>query len=353
MHAFELQQNIGRFFAELESVRAFTDAVSVLAQSADALARYLPGLAEGGSKISEAGGQIHNHLLLVQRITSGINHRQFFRALEHFQRSICQLYPSPAQQLELISHLNTRVEEFANLYDGFLSNPSGKNAIPLILSAQSLQPKLQVLIGSLQLFEEFVGGHDIPNSSEAPLALWLPAHLDLAEFARRLVALQLLYSELCMLLSVSESDNPLRISKIESGSLWVKVFGESRVVGLMVSFIQTTASWIYRTYTTEGKIASVPRKVEAVDSLLGLTKRLQEAGIDTSNMQPHIEKSAVAISKELATLLNGQSSITVNEQMISVGTEISKVHLNWEAPLRLENSDSVEGEKPSALPPPK
>lgn len=352
MHAFELQQSIERFFADSESIKTFTDVVSALAQSADRLARYLPGLAESGNKINETAVQIRDHLSLVQRITSAVNHRQFFRALEHFQSNISQLNPSPAPQVELISHLNTRVEEFASLYDGFLSQPSGKNATPLILAAQSLQLKLQVLMGALQLFEEFVGGNDIPNSSESPLALWLPARLDLSDFARRLIALQSLYSELCMLLSVSESDHPLRISKIESGSLWVKVFGESRVIGLMVSFIEKTASWVYRTYTAEGKLASVPRKVEAIDSLLELTKRLQDAGLDTKEMQPHIEKSAVAISKELANLLDGQPSVTVNEQTISVGTEINRV-LKYDVPLRLQNSGSVDGEDTLGLPPPK
>lgn len=353
MHAFELQRNINRFFGELESFKPFTDAVLVLAQSADALVRYLPGLGEGGTKLGETAGQIHNHLAHAHRTTSAINHRHFFKALEHFQRSIAELQSTPSPKSELISHLNARIEEFAGLYDEFLSNQSGKHAVPLIFAAQSLQAKLHVFIGSLQLFEEFVGESDIPTSSEAPFSLWLPAHLDLADFARRLSALQSIYSELCMLLSISENDHPLRVSKIESGSLWAKVFGESRVVGLMVSFVEQTASWMYRTYTREGKLASVPRKVEAIDLLLGLTQRLNEAGLDTAEMHSHIEKSAVAISKDLATLLDGQASVTVNEQTISVGTELSKILLDRITPLRLQSPDAADCDEPPALPPPK
>ena len=353
MHTFELQRNIEHFFAELESFKPFTDAVSALAQSADALDQYLPGLAEGGNKLNDAAAHIHNYLARVPQTTSAINHRQFFRALEHFQRSIIQLQPSPSPRAELISHLNVRIEEFAGLYDAFLSNQSGKHAVPLLLAAQKLQTKLQVLIGSLQLFEEFVGENDIPSSSEAPLALWLPAHLDIADFARRLLALQSIYSELCMLLSVSENDHPLRISKIESGSLWAKVFGESRVVGLMASFIEQTATWIYRTYTSEGKLASVPRKIEAIESLLDLTGRLKEAGLDTSEMQSHIVKSAVAVSKQLAVLLDGQASVMVNDQTISVATEVSKALLERTMPLRLNTPDFNDGDTPPALPPPK
>lgn len=352
MHTFEFERNIGRFFSELEGFKPFTSAVSELAKSAAALNELLPGLAEGGSKLNESAAQVHSHLVHVHRTTSTLTHRQFFKALEHFQRSISQLEPSASAQTELIAHLGADVEQFATLYDAFLSSQSGKRALPLVLAAQSLQTKLQVLFDSLQLVEAAIGARDIPSSSEAPLSLWLPSHLDLADFGRRLQSLQSLYSEVCMLLSVSESEHPLRISKVESGSLWAKVFGETRVVGLMVSFLEQTASWIYRTYTTEGKLASVPRKIEAVDSLLGLTKRLKEAGVDTEQMDSHIQKAAVSISKDLAILLDGQASITVNDQTISLGTELSRSLLERKTPLRLPGQEHSRDDEPPAILPP-
>lgn len=353
MHAFELQRNIDCFFANFETFQPFTQALSALAQAAEAMQTHLSGIAKGGDKLNYSAAQLNAHLAQTQRITSSINHRQFFKALEHFQRSITQLQSTHTPKTKLISSLDAKVEEFSALYDAFLSNQSSENALPLLLAAQVLHTKLEILFDSLQLFDESVGAYDVPNSSEAPLALLLPGYLGLADFAHRLLAIQSLYSELCMLLSVSESDYPLRISKIESGSLWAKVFGELRIVGMMASFVEQAASWIYRTYTTEGKLASIPRKVEAIDSLLGLTQRLKDAGLDTSNMQEHIEKSAVVLSKSLSEILDGQSSIVVNEQTISVGSELSKIVIERTAPLQLPGSDLAPGDEPPALPPPK
>lgn len=353
MHTFKFQKNIEHFFSELERLKPFTDAVSLLAKSADDIGGYLPGIARGGNHLSEAGTQIHTHLARVSQTTSAINNRQFFKALEHFQSCINQLQPFPSPKAEIISHLNARIEEFATLYDVFLANQSGQHALPLLLAAQNLQTKLQVLIAALQMFEESLGENDIPNNSEATLTLLLPAHLELADFARRLLAIQSLYSELCMLLSVSETDHPLRISKIESGSLWAKVFGESKVVAFMISSVEKSASWMYRSYTSEGKLAAVPRKVETIDALLELTKRLNEAGFNTSELKPHIEKSAVSIAKELATLLDGQPSVTVNDQTISVGSELNNLLRGQAAPLRLQNPYSTDIDGPPALPPPK
>lgn len=349
MHSFELQRKIKHFFAERENFQPFIAGLSILVKSAEGMGPHLRGVARGGQGITQSAANLHEHLGQVQKSTSDIINRQFFRALEIFQKSIEQLRANNVSQTSLINDLNSEVEEFATLYDAFLSRKTGEHAVPLILAARDLYAKIETLFDSLQLVEEAIGAYDVPGSSEAPLALLLPAHLDLAEFARKLLALQALYSELCMLLSVSENAHPLRISKIESGSLWAKVFGQSRVIGLMASFVEQTASWLYRSYTTEGKIASVPQKVESIDALLNLTERLAAAGIDTSEMKEHIGKSAVAISKSLAEIMDGQPSVTVNEMTLSVGSELNKKFLEQTVPRRLKNQDSTASDAPPPM----
>ncbi|MGO4390535.1 hypothetical protein AB4Z46_04175 [Variovorax sp. M-6] len=349
MHAFELQRNIDRFSSEIESFQPFFATVSALAKAAEGINASLEGLAVGGTKLNESAGHIHNLLAGVNQSIPKGNHRQFFRALEHFQRAVAELQSSPS---ELITKLNAQVENFSSLYDTFLSNQGGKYSLPLVLAAQQLQAKIELIFDLLQLFEESVASHDVPSGLETSLALWLPAYTNLTDFAQRLLALQSLYSELCMLLSISEVEHPLRISKIESGSLWAKVFGESKVIGMMASFVEQTASWLYRNYTNEGKLAAIPRKVETIDALLGLTTRLNAAGFDTESMQEHIEKSAVAISKDLAILLEGQPSVTVNEKTISVGTELGKLLLQKSESLRLDGPASSNQDGSAAMLPP-
>lgn len=350
MHTFELQQNISQFFDGLESWQPFISVLSSLAESAATMERSLIGIARGGDQLHSHANQVHNYLAQTQRTTSAINNRNFFKALEHFQRSITQLHSIGAPSAKLITGLSDEVEEFADIYDGFISSPSADKALPLLLSAKVLYVKFGAIIELLQFIQESVGEYDVPSSSEASLSLLLPAHLDVTEFARKLVAIQSLYTELCMLLSVSESTHPLRISKIESGSLWVKVFGESKVIYLVVSFVENAASWLYRNYTVEGKIASIPRRVEAVDSLLRLREQLKESGLDTVGMEEHIEKSAVVISKSLSDLLDGQPSVTLNKQTISIVSEQQKLFLERTVPRQLENSEKTTDDQPQAPP---
>lgn len=350
MHSFELQRRIERFFAGSEKFQPFFTVISELAGLAEGMTGYLEKISRGGQAQNDGAANINSHLAGVHQTTSKVSQRQFFKALDHFQTTLSEFHPTQFSQVELLAELEQEIEDFSVIYDTFITRGSATNALPVILAARALFTRLQMLLRSFELFDELIGNHDIAGSSEEPLTLWLPAHFDLGGFARRLLATQTLYSELCMLLSISEHDHPLRISKIESGSLWAKFFGESRVIGLIASFVEQSALWMYRNHTAEGKITSVSMKIEAVDAMLGLTARLKEAGLKTEGMDAHIEKSAFVISRDLAILLDGQSSITVNEKVISASTEHNRALLEPTTLHLLENSsltDTSGGKTPN------
>lgn len=341
MHGFELQHRIEHFFDQSEKFQPFLAVLSELARHADGMNPFLERIAKGAQHQNEGAAYLHSHLASVHQATSSMSQRQFFKALDHFQTALSQLSPTQLTQADLLAIIVQDVEDFSNIYDTFITSGSAANALPVVLAAQALYSRIQVLMQAVELFDELTGNHDIAGNSEEPLAIWLPAHFDLGSFARRLLAMQTLYSELCMLLSISESEHPLRISKIESGSLWAKFFGESRVIGLITTFIQEAAKWMYRNQTSEGKISSVAMKIEAVDAMLGLNARLKAAGLDTLGMDEHIEKSAFIISRDLATLLDGQSSITVNSVEISAVTEHHRLLLEPTLRPQLANPSST------------
>lgn len=66
----------------------------------------------------------------------------------------------------------------------------------------------------------------------------------------------------------------------------------------------------------------ISQKAESIDELLGLTSRLHAAGIDTSQMDEHIRKSAVVLAKELSTLLDKQANVTINGESFSAGADM-------------------------------
>jgi hypothetical protein len=137
----------------------------------------------------------------------------------------------------------------------------------------------------------------------------------------KLNALLNLYNEMALLLDVSLEDSPLRLGKVETGSLWVWVFGDTRIIEFMTGTIERGIGFLHRTYTREGKIAAIPRNVEAVEAVLGLSERLDKMGIDSSEMRHAVAKAGAGIARDLNTLLAGEASIEVNGTVHSLAAD--------------------------------
>lgn len=161
----------------------------------------------------------------------------------------------------------------------------------------------------------------------AALSLLLSFEPNFKNLVIKLTAVDHLYNELCNLLEVSSAEYPLRVGRMEVGSLWLKIFGESKVVALLTQLIEDGVGYLHRRFTNEGQIASIPRQVESIEEVLKLTQNLQAMGIDTAQVNENLQKSAVIISSKLNDLLLGSYSVKVNDRDFSVGDAATEKYL--------------------------
>ncbi len=216
------------------------------------------------------------------------------------------------------SRLRDLIATFERAYAQFLGERTSASVVELWESAEDLIEALKLTEDLLDAVSNTLSPEfDMPESSSA-LELYLDGPIELGDVHAKLIALESLYDRFANLLEVSIPESPLQIERIEVGSLWVKVFGDTRVISLVSSLLQSAAAFLYRQYTNEGKIAALPKKLEAVDGLLELTKRLEAAGVDTSGALETLEVTAVGLSKELNTLLLGEPSVEVDGASFSV-----------------------------------
>ncbi|NIF82315.1 hypothetical protein F3J24_02160 [Comamonas sp. Tr-654] len=332
MNVLNLRQSIDRFFEQLSFAGSFINGLKDLSVYLENSSGYFDEIsAPDTNRINKAGEKLYQHFKNLPQLTVGISNRQFFKGLEHFQIALKTLKEDWSADEQPFDGLQRHIENFAELYDIYLGQQIPLNARRLLDSAQRLRIKISIFIEFLSSVREAVGPQEVPSSQDSKISVILPEHFSLKDFAERLLALQSIYSELCALFQVSEVDHPLRIGKVESGSLWALLFGNTRIVEMMASFIERSASWVYRNYTTEGKLNGLPRKVEAIDALLELTKRMEESNIDVSGMKPNIEKAALTLSKDLTTLIDGQPNITVNDEKLSLHDAVNQALLEGRA----------------------
>lgn len=273
-------------------------------------------------KYQAISAEIQRLIVNVRSLLSQSRPRKFFESYEFMLKAFRGLSEIDTDGV-FLEFLLSDLELFSDAYDDYLAQQIPPRAWLLLRRAHDLNAKIDISGRAYFSIYQQLGGRshgDIDNLKGCDsLSLSLPESDDYSALVLRLIALGRLYSEICRLLGVSEEAAPLKVVKVESGSLWVKVFGESRVLGLVAKFVECGVGFIYRKYTLEGKVSMVPQNVDAVDKLIGLRKSLCDNGIDVGEMDQEIAAASIAIAKSLNQLLKEQSSIKINGKKFSVG----------------------------------
>jgi hypothetical protein len=145
--------------------------------------------------------------------------------------------------------------------------------------------------------------------------------------ADKLHAINEMYIEVCVLLGVSAAEHPLRIARVDSGTWWGIFVGRGRVIKLVGDLIKSAVGFVHRNYTDEGRIDSIPRQVEAAERVLGLSEKLQEAGVDTTAIKEQLQKATFNIAAKLNILVLDEATLEVNDEKFSVAQGVEQKFL--------------------------
>jgi len=293
-----------------------------------------------GAGAITAHDSVRAAVLKSGEVIKQVSSRKLFVTIDGIENALQnydnELMNSPDRSIirlkNLITHFSSQYELFVRSYDGFRSMEliviAGKLLAALLIFKETLLSIRSQLENPMESYENM-----------GSLKVFLISHLDLDLFAKKLSAISEIYTELCSLMGISVNEHPAKIAKIESGSFWVKFFGDSKVTTLMTDLIASGASYLYRNFTHEGKVVSIPKKVEAIEAILNLSLKLEGQGIDTSKIKEHIEKSSVVLARNLHLLLAGEAVVEVNETRYSVGEVLEKEYIDQSKRLLLENKE--------------
>lgn len=257
-------------------------------------------------------------------------------------------------KLEFISDINevdtlaTQINCLKDAYETFLQNNYDNNqALDFVHHANIVLRHINIVRDIFKDLELNLEHNYRETDEENNLPLLLRTDHTYQEFVDKLQSLQELYSEICLLFNVSENDYPLRIVKMESGSLFVKIFGESKVIATILSWIEETTKYFHRNYTKEGKISAIPRDLTAIEKVLEVTQKLEEVGIDVGEAKDKLQKSSIVVADKLNKLLAGEADISINQERYSMKANLeqqyiadSRTHLLKSGEESDENSDN-------------
>jgi DNA repair exonuclease SbcCD ATPase subunit len=338
------QTLIQRIEGSLQSLDNATNLVEVLdsfEELNELVDQQIAGIAEGGN-ITGYGNSLNAQFASLSSVIKQLNPRKLFKDIEVFQQHLLIAIGTDTDETKQVIKVLDELDAFAEAYNVYVTNQIGANAFALLLVSRRLRQSLANLREFLEYITKNYSRTLTPAENEAEFSLFLLYVPHLPHFAEKLKALQALYEELCYLLDISVASCPLRIGKIESGSLWTRLFGDSKAVSLMISLVEGAAKFMHRNYTIEGKIASIPKKIESLNSILDFSNRLKANGVDVNSLEDKLAKSALSITDSLNILVSDQPLIEINGQVLSVGSEVQKALIEQASALKLQYKPSTD-----------
>jgi hypothetical protein len=137
----------------------------------------------------------------------------------------------------------------------------------------------------------------------------------LSESREKLHCIYSLYNECDFVLGTSHVYHKARLAKIEteSGGVRAKLFGEPKVISLVLFLIEASLAHMYSSYVNEQRLTHI--SLQTLQSVFNLEKKLKEVGAETEEMREQIRKSAIRMSHQLNELLADESLVKVNEKV--------------------------------------
>lgn len=239
--------------------------------------------------------------------------------------------------------ITEKIESFSSDYESFIRNRKKMSVFYLLISANELRNALFGFKDALIFIDQNLRSTPDGIKDELEeLSLFFTSSMSLSAFIMKLSAIDNIYSEVCELLNISSREYPIQISKIESGSLWADILGYPKVIALLTSLVESSVSYLHRNFTKEGKISSIPKKAEHIESIIKLSKKLEEQGVDVSEINDNLQKACVVISKNLNSLLAGEPTVTINNKTYSIEAEMRARQIESTENKLLETDNSLK-----------
>lgn len=342
-----LFQRIESLLSVMQNAETLMKVINAFEREYDIIQNNMNILFEG----SQDGGTRNNQLSVIyNRINDSVGaikkdygSRRLMKEISEIEEKIQFSLRNEFHEVDYLKSILNKIDDFANAYDKYISHSIVVNAYQLLNASHEFKKSISLFKDSLFFALKNISNDYECLEGEMAFSITLAYAENPKDFAEKILAINALYDELCFLLNVSQAESPLRIGKIESGSLFTKLFGDTRVVGLLCSFVERGFDYLHRNYTKEGRIASIPKQLEASNSILDYVKELEKSGVDVSEAKDSLAKGAAIIADNLNILIKGQSSIEINgKQFGNKAEQQALIEKNRDLRISYEEKSPIE-----------
>ena len=246
---------------------------------------------------------------------------EFYKLVSEIEleyKSICNDYDYID---ECVNDFISKLNNFSKLHETLIRGANQNvDKINFFEESEKIVREYYFLIKSISCYIYSITNYELAELNENEQILniqLLNINYNVKEFYEILSNIDDAYSTLGML--VPEMKQPLKINKIESGSMLADIFGNGIVVATTIYLLKKIIDIVYSKYSDSGKVDLIGKEIKTIAESAETLKKLKELGIEVK------DDNKRQIGECLVTAINKLHKVVVKSPKIKINGEIYSV----------------------------
>ncbi|MBS5885147.1 hypothetical protein [Clostridium sp.] len=135
----------------------------------------------------------------------------------------------------------------------------------------------------------------------------------------------IIYEKLCEIGNIDANIEKLEIARIETGSFFIKFFGNKSILKVIGKIFETSHDLMVRNFTREGQKKNLVETTELFKEHFDLVKEMKELGLDVNEHEEIAKETLGLIMKQSNILLSSSPDVRINNKVLSKSKDMKKI----------------------------
>ena len=135
----------------------------------------------------------------------------------------------------------------------------------------------------------------------------------------------IIYNKLCELGNINILEEPLRIVRLESGTLNFKFDGNNSICKVIAKILEDCHNLFIKNFTKSGKKENIAESLELVSQQIDIIGSMKSMGIDTTKLEDVARETMGLIIKETNVFLSANPDVKINEKQLNRSEDIKNL----------------------------
>lgn len=351
MTSYELLDFYEQILGKMEELDAYTktlsDLINVINGHGDVLLSlvYSTDMSQDTiNKSSQQRGKVINDMqAFAMSFDILANHQKLIRVKEEISIILSNSYTELSEEKNKINNLLDEFFKVTSIIYEFVKTRSNQIIVNLLNEVSITVNKYDKFVESYKILKEFMSkteNHLEEREDEKIFKIhFYDEHLDPEYFVLNIHSINESYEIMCQILNVSFSEYPLKVLKIESGSLLGKFLGYVPVVESLTYLSKKIIDLIFNKFTFEGKVLRTKQIFDLLNEDLVIRAKYKELGFETNLGEEEFTKYHYQLVKSIGKLVGQTTKVKINDEEFCLESHLKQKYLTESSALLIEESN--------------